>query len=457
MDCVDACPDDVNKIAEGQCGCGMPDTDSDADGTADCNDGCVEDPAKSEPGQCGCGVADVDTDGDGTADCQDNCPEDPNKTEPGDCGCGNVDSVCGCGVPETDYNDNGTFDCQEDCNQNQIPDVCDIDPDAYPELCNNFCRGRVEATSYVERLVVEGPTCGLSEDCDADLIPDECQYEGNDCNMNEQYDGCETDTDGDGVIDDCEDCDEDPNKLLPGDCGCGVADEDLNENGVSDCMEECSGICDPENPVLDEDGDGVTNCQEILDETNPCDPGSFLDKLNNWACAGPNSFWGQINIATVMNQRENSLRVRAQYRDLRGVEHPAVQRTLGAYEKWDMIVNDLGMEPDSYGTFCVYTDAEEQGAWSGGLAVYKRHEATRRPREGFSASSEFDFALYYPFTAPRRGTSVVSLNTNAINAQGEVADWVRLTDGTPNDGVNLAGTLFFYNKTAGWKAQCRLL
>ncbi|HET8933481.1 MAG TPA: hypothetical protein VFN67_08585 [Polyangiales bacterium] len=36
----DLCPDDPDKLAPGSCGCGSPDTDSDADGTLDCNDVC---------------------------------------------------------------------------------------------------------------------------------------------------------------------------------------------------------------------------------------------------------------------------------------------------------------------------------------------------------------------------------------------------------------------------------
>jgi len=43
---------------------------------------CPGDPNKTEPGICGCGVADTDSDGDGTADCNDGCPNDPNKTQP---------------------------------------------------------------------------------------------------------------------------------------------------------------------------------------------------------------------------------------------------------------------------------------------------------------------------------------------------------------------------------------
>src|SRR5690606_33532111 len=50
-------------------------------------DCCPDDPEKEDPGQCGCGVPDDDTDGDLTADCNDLCPNEPTKTEPGDCGC----------------------------------------------------------------------------------------------------------------------------------------------------------------------------------------------------------------------------------------------------------------------------------------------------------------------------------------------------------------------------------
>ncbi|MFN8408688.1 MAG: hypothetical protein U0V45_05055 [Flavobacteriales bacterium] len=35
-----AAPTHPLKTAAGICGCGVPDTDSDGDGTADCNDGC---------------------------------------------------------------------------------------------------------------------------------------------------------------------------------------------------------------------------------------------------------------------------------------------------------------------------------------------------------------------------------------------------------------------------------
>ena len=88
------CIRDRLKIAPGVCGCGVPDTDTDGDGTPDCLDGCPNDPAKIAPGACGCGVSDTDSDGDGTPNCLDLCPNDPAKVAPGECGCGVPESAC---------------------------------------------------------------------------------------------------------------------------------------------------------------------------------------------------------------------------------------------------------------------------------------------------------------------------------------------------------------------------
>src|SRR5205814_842760 len=82
-DPFDLCPDDANKTNPGQCGCDVPDTDSDEDGVPDCLDGCPNDHQKISEGKCGCGNPETDSDGDGTPDCLDGCPNDPNKIAPG--------------------------------------------------------------------------------------------------------------------------------------------------------------------------------------------------------------------------------------------------------------------------------------------------------------------------------------------------------------------------------------
>ena len=126
-------PDNPDKTEPGDCGCGTPETDSDADGVPDCNDGCPNDPDKTEPGDCGCGTPETDSDADGVPDCIDGCPNDPNKSEPGDCGCGtpdddsdadgvcNSDDVCAIG------------DDTEDRDGDLVPDACDICPDSAPD------------------------------------------------------------------------------------------------------------------------------------------------------------------------------------------------------------------------------------------------------------------------------------------------------------------------------------
>lgn len=51
------------------------------------------------------------------------------------------------------------------------------------------------------------------------------------------------DTDGDGTNDCDDECPADPNKVIPGACGCGITDSDANGNGIVDCLETCTTDC----------------------------------------------------------------------------------------------------------------------------------------------------------------------------------------------------------------------
>jgi hypothetical protein len=116
----DLCANDPNKTDPGQCGCGVPDTDTDGDGTANCKDQCPTDATKTAAGVCGCGVPDADNDGDGTLDCKDGCPSDAKRVAPGDCGCANapkpVGTTCGDGLCSVNNQCDGAGTCGNPAN-----------------------------------------------------------------------------------------------------------------------------------------------------------------------------------------------------------------------------------------------------------------------------------------------------------------------------------------------------
>lgn len=253
---------------------------------------------------------------------------------------------------------------------------------------------------------------------------------GNDCNNNNNADQC--DTGGLTFI------------LFDGSIK-GVPSNDCKLDGIPD---DCQRLCYGATNTVDADGDGVPNCQEEFDGTDPCDEGSRIERLRPIACGAPNGFFGQINIATVINTSFVNLEnVQVAYFNAAGQGVGAVSKTLVPNEKWDVVVNDIGLQPDTYGTVCVITQANSpnkvNGVWTGGLTIYKL-----RDPGPFGGGSTFDYALYYPFTNPKKGVSLVPVNTNFPlnpNAEGTVANWIRLIDATTGDAKGLRGTLRFFD------------
>ncbi len=261
---LDGCPNDPNKIAPGQCGCGVPDTDSDGDGVANCNDGCPNNPLKIAPGQCGCAVPDTDSDGDGVANCNDGCPNDPLKIAPGACGCGVADTdtdgdgtpncidlcpadpakiapgVCGCGTADSDTDGDGVSDCIDGCPNDPLKTA--------PGICG----------------------CGVPDtDSDGDGCAncvDMCPSDSSKCAPG--ICGCghlDTDSDGDGAPDCVDLCPSDPLKIAPGQCGCGALDTDSDGDGVANCVDNCPTIANASqtDSDLDQIGDACDNCPAI--------------------------------------------------------------------------------------------------------------------------------------------------------------------------------------------------
>ncbi|MBX2984279.1 MAG: T9SS type A sorting domain-containing protein [Flavobacteriales bacterium] len=207
----DACPDDPNKLEPGACGCGIPDTDTDGDGTADCIDGCPTDPNKIAPGACGCGIPDIDSDGDGIADCIDSCPSLP----------GEVGDACDDNDPVT-QNDVITSDCVcvgtifYDCPdlEANVGDACD-DGDASTEndvvTADCSCAG----TSIYDCPDLEANVGDACDDGDAttenDMVTVDCACVGTsiyDCpdleaNFGDTCDDGDTLTVDDMITEDC--------------------------------------------------------------------------------------------------------------------------------------------------------------------------------------------------------------------------------------------------------------
>jgi hypothetical protein len=114
-------------------------------------------------------------------------------------------------------------------------EVVDLDGDGVDEIA------LAEFDAGALAVYARAPAA-IAEDCNGDLIPDDCQRAERDCNGNLALDDCEiasgqaADCDGDGVLDACEsDCDR---NQRPDDCDVASgAAPDCNGNGVPDACD----------------------------------------------------------------------------------------------------------------------------------------------------------------------------------------------------------------------------
>ncbi len=162
-------------------------------------------------------------------------------------------------VSGSDCNCNGIADDLDDCNNNEIRDDVDIE-------------------------------LGTSTDCNGNCTPDECEFV--DCNNNATFDGCdivegtskdcngnltpddcELDTDGDGVIEVCDNC-------------ANVANEDQADgdyDGVGDACDNC-GLFNPNQADCQPNGVGdvctIANCLEEDPSCQDCQPNGVPDECD---------------------------------------------------------------------------------------------------------------------------------------------------------------------------------
>jgi len=95
--------------------------------------------------------------------------------------------------------------------------------------------------------------------------------------------GCgvaDVDSDNDGALDCNDACPNDPDKLLAGACGCGIADTDGDGDNTPDCLDGCpadpaktaEGICGCGIAEIDSDGDATADCIDLC----PADPAKVV-------------------------------------------------------------------------------------------------------------------------------------------------------------------------------------
>jgi len=159
-------------------------------------------------------------------------------------------------------------------------------------------------------------------------------------------------------------------------------------------------------------------------------------------CSFPNSFLGQVNIASLVNNGSRALTGNLAFYDSFGIARGETELTLQPSQKSDVSVFDLGLGSDEIGTICFSSDSDN---WTGNLTLYA---------PGSDQSGEFDFAINYPFVAPESLSSTVPVNTfHLVSGEGVAFNWLRVIDGHPGDGEGLSGTVNYYDEVGALIAQ----
>jgi len=305
----DLCPDLFERDNRDPDGDGLADpcdADDDDDRIEDAADNCPDDhntDQRNTDGDAEGDACDADDDGDGIPDALDNCPlvasgEEENRDSDGD----GVGDAC-----DPDDDNDGVCDGRE-----ALAGACEAGPDNCPKVANagqENLDGAQEAAYGEEPL---GDACDPDRDGDGvvddrDNCADEPNVAQSDVDEDGLGDACDGDADDDGVPNGEDDCplDADPEQRdLDGDDIGDACDPDDDGDGLPDTVDRCP--VEPSDDNRDTDGDGAgdvcdddddddgtpdepDNCPLVANPTqadwdldglgDPCDPDSDGDGL----------------------------------------------------------------------------------------------------------------------------------------------------------------------------------
>ncbi|MCP4198194.1 MAG: hypothetical protein GY762_13675, partial [Proteobacteria bacterium] len=191
-----------------------------------------------------------------------------------------------CGIsPSHDGDGDGVGDECDNCAEPDLPavemfnpDQRDADGDGSGDVCDP-CPRDSGITDFFNVKFVDLDSDGSDDNlCDNCLdAPNSDQANSDDDPWGDACDTCpnlattepEPDDDGDGAGNACDRCPHDGTKVTPGICGCGVEDQDKDEDGTPDCNDACPKV--PfEDTTLDTDEDDVPDaCDNCPNLYNP--------------------------------------------------------------------------------------------------------------------------------------------------------------------------------------------
>ena len=156
---VDECPYDPDKTSPGVCGCGVPDTDTDGDGTPDCHDDDPKDSGEDEPGTDSGEEPDAGTDGTDDASTNGDAEDADTNGNDGDGEDTDADEEAGDGI---DVGTDGDADTDGTADGDAAPAEATVSADGTASLTHNGVSATVGGVDAGDSVVLKTDDDGVT-------------------------------------------------------------------------------------------------------------------------------------------------------------------------------------------------------------------------------------------------------------------------------------------------------